>query len=105
MATKPIDVVIWVSGGNVQGVTSSDSERMVRVFIADEDNAEGFEDECLEQAIVCLPIDVGFETTRPYALGEQLVVQEDTTYIHEAMERIRVAVALEDEYGPANPQR
>jgi len=99
----PTDVVIWVSGGNVQRVTSSGNERMVRVFIADRDNAYEFVGDCPEQAIVYLPDsdDLDERDFTLHALGEQLVEQEDTTYIHEAMARIAYACHLEEEYGPA----
>ena len=71
---------------------------MIRVFIADRDDAYEFVGDCPEQAIVYLPDsdDLDERDFTLYALGEQLVEQEDTTYIHEAMAQIEYACHLEE---------
>jgi hypothetical protein len=97
MSAQPIDIVVWVEGGMVQCVTSSLAN--VRVFIADRDNCRGYED--LQDNAVDLSND---GTPSVYELVEHWPVHEDTSYIHDAMERIRVAQYLACEYGPATDQ-
>lgn len=92
---EPIDVIVWIEGGNVQFVTSSGSEDMVRVYIADADNADGFPGENLEQGVVEFGNDL-------WAIGSTCHMQEDTSYFHEELARIDHAMHLEAEYGPAD---